>query len=149
MWCNVNFVSVFTALNNTKKQRQFNITPYGKIFIAVILLVLSWGSSNVVLVYLLLPGSLWMLDFILFPVLLRVKELPVFKGLIQRAVAYSTIHLHHRMYPLTATKASLYRSLVLWWTEKIQPSEVVLFHHSHRSPKFHYSEEKQTIAWKC
>ena len=26
----VNFVSVFTALNNTKKQRKFNITPYGE-----------------------------------------------------------------------------------------------------------------------
>ena len=25
--CNVNFVSVFTALNNTIKQREFNITP--------------------------------------------------------------------------------------------------------------------------
>ena len=25
---NVNFVSVFTALNNTKRQRKFNITPY-------------------------------------------------------------------------------------------------------------------------
>ena len=30
MWCNVNFESVFTALNNTKKQRNFNITPSGK-----------------------------------------------------------------------------------------------------------------------
>ena len=35
MWCNVNFVSVFTALNNTKKQRKFNITPYGEIFLLV------------------------------------------------------------------------------------------------------------------
>ena len=26
----VNFMSVFTALNNIKKQRKFNITPYGK-----------------------------------------------------------------------------------------------------------------------
>ena len=33
IWCNVNFVSVFTALNNTKKQQQkFNITPYGENF---------------------------------------------------------------------------------------------------------------------
>ena len=32
IWCNVNFVSVFTALNNTKKERKFNITPYGEIF---------------------------------------------------------------------------------------------------------------------
>ena len=33
IWCNINFVFVFTALNNTKKQRKFNInTPYGKIF---------------------------------------------------------------------------------------------------------------------
>ena len=32
IWCNVNFVSVFTALNNTKKQRNFNITPYGEKF---------------------------------------------------------------------------------------------------------------------
>lgn len=30
MWCNVNFVSVFTAFNNTIKQRQFNTTPYGE-----------------------------------------------------------------------------------------------------------------------
>ena len=29
---NVNFVSVFIALNNTKKQRKFNITPYGEKF---------------------------------------------------------------------------------------------------------------------
>ena len=29
IWHTVNFVSVFTALNNTKKQRKFNITPYG------------------------------------------------------------------------------------------------------------------------
>ena len=28
-YCNVNFVSVFIALNKTKKQRKFNITPYG------------------------------------------------------------------------------------------------------------------------
>ena len=28
IWRNVHFVSVFTALNNTKKQRKFNITPY-------------------------------------------------------------------------------------------------------------------------
>ena len=33
IWCNVNFVSVFTALNNTKKQREFNITPYGEILL--------------------------------------------------------------------------------------------------------------------
>ena len=26
------FVSVFTALNNTKKPRKFNITPYGENF---------------------------------------------------------------------------------------------------------------------
>ena len=32
IWCNVTFVSVFTALNNTKKQREFNITPYGENF---------------------------------------------------------------------------------------------------------------------
>ena len=32
IWCNVNFVSVFTALNNTKTQRKFNITPYGEMF---------------------------------------------------------------------------------------------------------------------
>ena len=32
IWCNVNFVSVFTALNNTKKQRKLNITPYGENF---------------------------------------------------------------------------------------------------------------------
>ena len=30
--CNVNFVCVFTALSNTKKQRKFNITPYGENF---------------------------------------------------------------------------------------------------------------------
>ena len=30
IWCNVNFVSVFTALNNIKKQRKFNTTPYGE-----------------------------------------------------------------------------------------------------------------------
>ena len=30
MQCNVNFASVFTALNNTKTQRKFNITPYGE-----------------------------------------------------------------------------------------------------------------------
>ena len=30
--CNVNFVSVFTALNKTRKQRKFNITPYGEKF---------------------------------------------------------------------------------------------------------------------
>ena len=29
IWYNVNFESVFTALNNTKKQRKFNITPNG------------------------------------------------------------------------------------------------------------------------
>ena len=28
IWYNVNFVSVFTALNNIKKQRTFNITQY-------------------------------------------------------------------------------------------------------------------------
>ena len=28
IWCNVNFVSVFTASSNTKKQRKLNITPY-------------------------------------------------------------------------------------------------------------------------
>ena len=32
IWCNVNFVSVFTALSNTEKQRNFNITPYGEMF---------------------------------------------------------------------------------------------------------------------
>ena len=32
IWCNVDFVSVFTALNNIKKQRKFNITSYGEIF---------------------------------------------------------------------------------------------------------------------
>ena len=32
IWCNVNFVSVFIALNSTKKQRKFNIRPYGEIF---------------------------------------------------------------------------------------------------------------------
>ena len=32
--CNVNFVSVFTALINTKKQRKFNIAPYEEIFIS-------------------------------------------------------------------------------------------------------------------
>ena len=32
IWSNVNFVSVFTALNNTKKQIKFNITPYGEHF---------------------------------------------------------------------------------------------------------------------
>ena len=32
IWCNVNFVSVFAALNNIKKQRKFSITPYGEIF---------------------------------------------------------------------------------------------------------------------
>ena len=30
IWCNVNFESVFIAINNTKKQRKFNITPYGE-----------------------------------------------------------------------------------------------------------------------
>ena len=29
---NANFVSVFIALNNTKTQWKFNITPYGKKF---------------------------------------------------------------------------------------------------------------------
>ena len=29
IWCNVDFVSVFNAaLNNTKKQREYNISPY-------------------------------------------------------------------------------------------------------------------------
>ena len=32
IWYNVNFVSIFTALNNTKNKRQFNITPYGEKF---------------------------------------------------------------------------------------------------------------------
>ena len=32
VWCNVNFVSVFTAFNNTKKQRKLNIIPYGAKF---------------------------------------------------------------------------------------------------------------------
>ena len=32
IWCNVNFVSVFTALNDTRKQRKFTIIPYGEIF---------------------------------------------------------------------------------------------------------------------
>ena len=32
IWCNVNFVSVFTALNNTKKQKKINITLYGENF---------------------------------------------------------------------------------------------------------------------
>ena len=36
MWCNVNFVSVFAALNNTKKQTKFNITPYGEIFFSLL-----------------------------------------------------------------------------------------------------------------
>ena len=31
--CNVDFVSVFTILNYTKKLRKFNITPYGEIFL--------------------------------------------------------------------------------------------------------------------
>ena len=26
IWCNVNFASVYTALNDAKKQRKFNIT---------------------------------------------------------------------------------------------------------------------------
>ena len=30
----VKFVSVFPALNNIKKQRKFNITPFGEIFIS-------------------------------------------------------------------------------------------------------------------
>ena len=30
--CNVHFESVSTALNNTKKQRKYNITPYGEKF---------------------------------------------------------------------------------------------------------------------
>ena len=38
IWCNVNFVYVFTALNNTNKQRKFNITPYGEHFLLVNLL---------------------------------------------------------------------------------------------------------------
>ena len=38
IWFNVNFVSVFTALNNTKKQRKFNITPDGENFLLVNLL---------------------------------------------------------------------------------------------------------------
>ena len=29
IWCHFNFMSVFTALNNTKRQRKFNITLYG------------------------------------------------------------------------------------------------------------------------
>ena len=32
IWCNVNFVSVFTALYNIKNRRKFNITPYGQKF---------------------------------------------------------------------------------------------------------------------
>ena len=30
IWCNVNFVPVSIALNNTKKKRKFNITLYGE-----------------------------------------------------------------------------------------------------------------------
>ena len=36
IWCNVNFVSIFTALNNTKKQRKFNNTPYRENFYQLI-----------------------------------------------------------------------------------------------------------------
>ena len=32
IWCNVNFVSIFTAFNYTKRQSKFNITPYGEMF---------------------------------------------------------------------------------------------------------------------
>ena len=32
IWCDVYFMSVFTVLNNTKKQRKYNITPYGEKF---------------------------------------------------------------------------------------------------------------------
>ena len=33
IWCNVNFVSVFTALNiQKKKKKKNNITPYGENF---------------------------------------------------------------------------------------------------------------------
>ena len=31
-WCNVNFVSDFTALNNKKKQKKINVTLYGENF---------------------------------------------------------------------------------------------------------------------
>ena len=34
IWCNVKFMSVFTALNNINKQRKFNIAPFGEIFIS-------------------------------------------------------------------------------------------------------------------
>ena len=34
IWCNVNFVSVFTALNNTKKQTKLTSHHMGKIFIS-------------------------------------------------------------------------------------------------------------------
>ena len=32
IWCNVKVVSIFTALNNTKKQRKYNITPFEEFF---------------------------------------------------------------------------------------------------------------------
>ena len=32
IWCNVNFVSVFTALNNTNNKKKINIPPYGENF---------------------------------------------------------------------------------------------------------------------
>ena len=32
IWYHVNFVSVFTALNNTKKKKKIKITPYGESF---------------------------------------------------------------------------------------------------------------------
>ena len=37
IWCNVNFLSVFTALNSTKKQRKFNITPWGNVLLVNLL----------------------------------------------------------------------------------------------------------------
>ena len=47
IWCKVNFVSVFTALNNSKKQRKFKlITPYGEIFLSVNLLGYNLKSGG-------------------------------------------------------------------------------------------------------
>ena len=34
MWCNVNFESIFTAINNTKKQRKFKNYVFEKFFAA-------------------------------------------------------------------------------------------------------------------
>ena len=44
IWCNVNFVSLFNSLNNTKKQRKLNITPFFLVFVYH-LKILGWNSG--------------------------------------------------------------------------------------------------------